>query len=44
MTAPVDKRKLSRREKKKSRTQRFIPVHPTSKATSSPLQTSKDFH
>jgi len=33
--------KRSRREKKKSRTQRF---HPSSRVTSSPLQTSKDFH
>jgi len=44
MTTPVDKRNLLRREKKKSRTQRFILVHPFSRATSTPLQTSKDFH
>jgi len=43
MTTQTDKRKLSRREKKKSRTQRFILVHPSTRATSSPLQTSKDF-
>jgi len=30
--------------KERSRTQVFIPVHPSSRATSSPLQTSKDFH
>jgi len=43
-TTQADKRNLSRREKKKSRTQRFILVHPSSRAMSSPLQTSKDFH
>jgi len=44
MTAQADKRKLSRREKKESRTQRFILVHPSIRATSSHLQTSKDLH
>jgi len=44
MTTQTDKRKLSRRQKKKSRTQRFILVHPSTRITSSPLQTSKDFH
>jgi len=44
ITTQVNKRKLSRREKKKSRIQRFILVHPSTKATSSPLQTSKYFH
>jgi len=34
----------SRREKERSRTQDFILVHPSSRATLSPLQTSKDFH
>jgi len=44
MTTPADKRKLSIREKKESRTQRFILVHPSLRATSSPVQTNKDFH
>jgi len=36
--------KLSRREKERSSTTRFILVHPFSRATSSPLPTSKEFH
>jgi len=35
--------KRSRREKERSRTPRFIPVHPSSRVTSSPLPTSKEF-
>jgi len=35
--------KCSRREKERSRTPRFILVHPFSRATSSPLPTSKEF-
>jgi len=35
--------KHSRREKERSRTPRFIMVYPSSKATSSPLPTSKEF-
>ena len=34
----------SRIGKERSRTQVFILVYPSSRATSSPLQTSKDFH
>jgi len=37
-------KKCSRREKERSRTQDFILVHPSSRATPSPLPTSKDFH
>jgi len=36
--------KCSRRDKERSRTQRFILVHPFSRATSIPLPTSKEFH
>jgi len=36
--------KHSRKEKERSRTQDFILVHPSSRAASSPLPTSKDFH
>jgi len=38
------KDKCLRREKERSRTQRFILVHPSSRATSSPLPTRKEFH
>jgi len=36
--------KRSRREEERSRTPRFILVHPSSRATSSPLPTTKEFH
>jgi len=36
--------KCSRREKERSRTPRFIHVHLSSRATSSLLPTSKEFH
>jgi len=35
--------KHSRREQERSRTPRFILVHASSRATSSPLQPSKEF-
>jgi len=36
--------KRSRIKKERSRTQRFILVHPSSRAMFSPLPTSKEFH
>jgi len=42
--AKIETQMRSRREKERSRTQNFILLHPSSRATFSPLQTSKDFH
>jgi len=42
--ARMKNKKCSKREQERSRTQDFILVHPSSRATSSPLPTSKDLH